>query len=155
MLGKVAFEDRLDDVHHRPLYDAVSYRRYAQRTRLVRAGFGDVNASNRLGLEGSGFEEVRQFPNRVGKLSCKVPHRYLVHSRSAVILRDLLKRRQQIPFGKDFVIQSEPFASFHSLDESRHHACGPDTRLDPAPQRVILLGPGRSGLLSQRHFRRF
>ena len=48
------------------------------------------------------------------------------------------------------VKQSEPFASFHSLFQSRQHADGPNARFDPTPRRGFL-----SGLLSQRHCRRF
>jgi len=73
----------------------------------------------------------------------------VVHARGSVIRRDLLQRRQQIPLGKHLVKQSEPFASFHSLDESRQHANGPDARFGAAPY-----GVRRFGLLSQRHSRR-
>ena len=47
------------------------------------------------------------------------------------------------------VKQSEPFASFHSLNESRQHANGPDARFGASPH-----GMRRFGLLSQRHCRR-
>ena len=32
------------------------------------------------------------------------------------------------------VIQAEPFASFHSLFESRQHGNGPDGRFNPCPE---------------------
>ena len=51
-------------------------------------------------------------------------------------------------------IQPEPAVSFHSLFESRQHAIGPDTGFDPLPPRAqLVVGKGRSSLLSQRHCR--
>jgi len=46
--------------------------------------------------------------------------------------------RGQIPLREDLVIQSEPFASFHSLFESRQHGNSPDGRFDPCPAGADL-----------------
>ena len=46
VFGEISFEDRLDHVHNGSLDSTISHRGNSQGTSLVRAGFGDVNATN-------------------------------------------------------------------------------------------------------------
>ena len=149
VLRKIALENRLDHVHHRRLNHPVPHRGDAQRPGLRRSRFGDVRASYGLGLVRSAAELVRQFPEALRQPSLKLRDRHVVHSRGTPISRHLLERGPQIPLREHFVKQPKPFPSFHSLFQSRQHADGPGTRLDPSPAREDL-----SGLLSQRHCRR-
>jgi hypothetical protein len=146
---------------------------------LRRSRLGNVYAANGLRSVRAGFQLVRQFPNDFGKLLLERRDRHMVHSRSPLVLRNLLQPSRQIPFREHFVKQPKPSSSFHSAAgggkarrlsrtghptarlpaatirpcrfESRQHAGGPDARFDPAPTREDLtLGRGRSSLLSQR-----
>lgn len=151
-----ALEDWFDHVHDRRLNDAISHCRNPQWSGLRRSRLGNMHAANGLGAVRAGFQLVRQFPNDFGKLLLERRHRHMVHSRSPLVLRNLLQPSRQIPFREHFVKQPKPCSSFHSLFESRQHAGGPDVRFHPAPTRENLtLGRGRSSLLSLRHYHWF
>ena len=109
-----------------------------------------MDASNGLGLVRAGLQLVATVPRTTREASFELLHRDVIHPRRSLLRRHLLERRQQIPLGKDLVKQPKPFASFHSLFESRQHAHGPDARFDPSPDGDAAL----FGLLSQRHCRR-
>ena len=110
-------------------------------------GCGHVEST---GADTSVPQLIRDLPDRLREPSLELIHRDVIDPGRASLGRHLLERRQQIPFREDLVKQPKPLASFHSLFESRQHAHGPGRRFDPSPARE-----GLSGLLSQRHYRRF
>jgi hypothetical protein len=149
VLREVPLEDRLDHVHDRRLHHAIPHRGDAQRSRLGRARLGDVHASDGLGNIRADLQRVRQLPGFFRELPLELSDRHVVHPGRAVVARDLLERRQQVPLGEDLIKQPKPLASFHPLFEGRQHADGPDARFGPSPARSDLFG-----LLSRRHSRR-
>src|SRR5207248_1530154 len=129
---------------------SVADRGNAQRPLLRRSRFGNVNATHRLRTILAGTQLIRQFPDAVRQLLLELRHRHPIGPWCAFLLCNLLKRSPQVPFRVHLVNQPKPFLSFHPREEGRQHANGPGARFDPPP-----LGGNLSGLLSQRHCRRF
>ena len=151
VLRKVTFEYWLYHVDYRRLDDAISHCRNSERASLIRAGFWDMDATYCLRSVPVRLQCIRQLPEILRDLLCEFVDADMVNAAGTVILCDLLERGKQVAFGKDFIKQTKLFASFHSVNQSRQHACGPDARFRCRPQWVNFSG---SGLLSQRHCRR-
>ena len=75
--------------------------RNSQRSLFRASRLRDVNASNGLRAIAAVFECVRQLPEDLRNLSCKLIDRHVIHPRGLAIRRNLLERRREIPVGPE------------------------------------------------------
>ena len=67
-------------------------------------------------------------------------HRHVIHARRSAVGLHACEGLPQIRQGVGLIHQAEPFASQHSLFESRQHPFRPDFRFDPSPSSPNLSG---------------
>jgi hypothetical protein len=130
---KFTLEDGFQHMPQRRLHHAIPNRWYAQWSFLVAAGFGYPCSSDRVWLVLALSQFFFQPQKLTFVLLVELRNCLPVHSRTATISPNCVKRTLKIPRSIDLVNQPEPFASFDSVFQSHQHALRPNTQFHPRP----------------------
>src|SRR5208282_3466957 len=124
----------------RGLHHPVAYRRNPKRALFLAARFGNPHPPNGLRTITAVRQRSRQLFQVGFQVSLELLHRHMIYARRTLVRLPAFKGSPQIAQRVDLVHQTEPFASQHSLFESRQHPFRPDLGFDPGPSSPNLSG---------------